>query len=154
MTYTVRRPRPIAGSLGMLFGAAALMLVLVQFWAGPFAPQQQASVSIGEFAAEISKSAARELLGKPQPAPEARPWDIDRILHSVAAGLAGMAVVIGMLSYLLRESIAPAGFAILLGSAAIVFQLFTWMILVVMGTLIIVAIIYNFQEIIESAFGG
>ena len=77
MTETVPSipPRPTAGLVGFLFGAAALILVLVHFWAGPFAPQQDAAVSIGEIAAEIRNSAVRGLteatwaVHHPQPAP-------------------------------------------------------------------------------------
>lgn len=47
------------GWSGFATGAAALVLTLVLFWAGPFVPRQAASVRIGEMAAEIAQSAAR-----------------------------------------------------------------------------------------------
>ncbi|MGC9420775.1 MAG: hypothetical protein ACP5EN_17555, partial [Rhodovulum sp.] len=59
MSDTAPAPRAVLGWLGFATGAAALILTIVVFWAGPFAPQQTAGVSLGELAAEIAKSAAR-----------------------------------------------------------------------------------------------
>lgn len=142
------RPSPYAGGLGFALGAAALLLVLVQFWAGPFAPQQDAAVTIGEFAGEVRKAATRALLDQPQPAAQAVPWDVDRVLTLVAAVLAGGAVILGLAALVRHEPWRPAAGAVILGAGAVLFQFFAWTVLLVVGALIIVAILNNIGDIL------
>jgi len=150
MSSIAKTVRPIAGNFGFLVGACALILVMVNFWAGPFAPQQDASVSIGEIAADIRQAAKRALSGEAQPDPVSAPWDIDRVLGAVAATLAGLAVILGLAGFVRRETWRPAAAAMTLGVSAVVFQLFTWMVLVVVGCIILYAIIQN----IDGILGG
>jgi hypothetical protein len=140
--------RPIAGYVGLVLGAVALLMVLVHFWSGPFAPQQRTGVSIGEIAADIRASATRAITGAPQPAPQARPWTADRTLKTVTAVVAGLAVILGILGLVRRETWRPSAAAIVLAAGAITFQLFTWAILLIAGSLIIAAIIYNIGDIL------
>jgi len=51
-------PHSTAGLASFVIGAIALLLVLVQFAAGPFASQQRASVTVGEIAAEMREAEA------------------------------------------------------------------------------------------------
>lgn len=141
-------PRPVSGYLGIVFGAAALLLVMTHFWAGPFAPQQRATVSIGELAAEIRKSAKRRLADAPRQERKTRPWNVDRTLKVVASLLAGLALILGLVGFVRKEAWRPAIGAATLGGATIAFQLFTWVILAVIGTMIIVAILANIGDII------
>jgi len=150
VTEHLTHPRPIAGYLGFAVGAVALLLVLMHFWGGPFAPQQGASVSLGEFAAEIRQAATRTITGASQPAPESTPWDIDRGLKLVTALLAGIAVILGAAGIVRRENRRPAIAAIALGGVAVVFQFFVWMALLLVGALLISAIISN----IDGILGG
>ena len=142
--------RPIAGFFGFALGALALILVLVHFWAGPFAPQQRASVTVGEIAGEIREAAIRKLKGTPQPKPVPAKWDSDRILKLVAAVLAGLAVVTSVAALVRREAWRPAVAGIALGTSAVAFQVFTWTILVLAGAIILYAIIHN----IDGILGG
>lgn len=149
MTANATAPsRPMAGFIGLALGAAALLIVLVHFWVGPFAPQQRVTVTVGEVAAEIRQAAVRKLKGLPQPKAEAAPWNSDRILKLVAALLAGTAIIAGVVSLVRRETWRPAVGGIALGAGAIAFQVFTWAILVVAGALILVAIIQNITGIL------
>ncbi|VAX07848.1 hypothetical protein MNBD_ALPHA03-1971 [hydrothermal vent metagenome] len=141
-------PRPVAGYFGIVFGAAALLLVMAHFWAGPFAPQQRTTVSIGEFAAEIQKSAKRRLAGGPRQERKIRPWTIDRTLKVVVSVLAGLALILGVVGFVRKEAGRPAIGAVTLGVAAIGFQLFTWVVLAVLGTMIVVAILANIGDIL------
>ena len=125
-------PNPTAGLIGFAIGAAAILLVLVHFWAGPFAPQPDVGVSIGELAGEIRDSAARALSGEAQPEPSAATWDIDRILRLVAAILAGTAIVLGLLAFVRRENWRPAAGAVGLGVSAMLFQVFVWFLVIVL----------------------
>jgi len=139
---------PITGFIGLALGATALLVVLVHFWVGPFAPQQRVTVTVGEIAAEMRQAAVRKLKGLPQPKPASAPWDSDRILKLIAALLAGSAVIAGVVSLVRRETWRPAVGGIALGAGAIAFQVFTWAILVVAGALILFAIIQNITGIL------
>ncbi len=135
-------PNPTAGLIGFAIGAAAILLVLVHFWAGPFAPQPDVGVSIGELAGEIRDSAARALSGAEQPSAESAPWDIDRILKLVAAILAGTAIVLGLFAFVRGETWRPAAGAIALGASAMVFQVFVWVVVVFLCFLVAIAFIH------------
>lgn len=148
MADTISPPRPIAGYMGFLLGAVALILVLTHFWAGPFAPQQRASVSVGEIAAEMRESAKRALTGATQPAPESPPWDIDRVLKAVTGALAALAAVLGVFAFVRHESRRPAIGAVALGAAAVTFQLFTWMVLAILGVVLLGMIMQNITGIL------
>ena len=142
------QPKSIAGMVSFVTGALALLMVLAHFWNGPIAPQQRASVTVGEIAAEIRQSALRKLKGQPQPAPVAEPWTIDKTLKLIASLLAGTAVVAGAASYVRKERLRAAIAGSVLGASAITFQLFTWTILIIAGAIIFDAIISNISGIL------
>lgn len=97
--------KPVAfGLSGLLLGGFALCLVLVHFVSGPFAPQQELGVTLGELTSDIFKSAARDMVGRAQPAPETIPWNIDRILRGAKMAGAVVAMLLG-LAALLRGAI-------------------------------------------------
>ncbi len=147
-------PNPVLGWSGFAIGAAALILTIVVFWAGPFAPQQSAGVSIGELAADIAKSAARSVAGQPQPEPVSPPRDIDDYLEIVVGVLAGLAIVVGVAALIRYESRRVALSGIALGGLAVGFQLFTWTIMLIVGVLAISAIIYALRDAFGDIFGG
>ena len=89
MTAPARPPRATFGWLGFAIGGTALLLTLVTFWAGPFAPQQAAGINLGELAAEIAKSAARSVAGQPQPAAVSAAKTIDDYLGICVGGARG-----------------------------------------------------------------
>ena len=136
-------PKPIAGYIGFALGAATLIIVLVHFWAGPFAPQQSVSISVGTVAAEIRQAASRAMTGAPQPAPEAREWDIDKVIEVSSATFAGLAIIVGLLGIVRHEPKRPAAGGIALGLSAVTFQFLTWMVLLLVGAFIYYAIIEN-----------
>jgi len=142
-TTTGFEQRPVLGVIGFGFGAIALLAVLVHFWVGPLAPQQQTGVSIGELAGEIAKSAARKMAGMEQPAPATSPWDMDRYLKLATAVMAGLAAVFGVAGFVCKERTRPAKAALFFAATAITFQLFTWAVLMLVGVLIIHVILSN-----------
>ena len=141
--------RLTAGNAGFLFGGIALILVLVQFAAGPFAPQQTIGVSIGEIAAEIRQSAANALAGQTAPEPQVSAWNIDRILSVIAAVTAGAAILLGMLAFILRENRKTAAYALTLGVGAVLFQMFVWTIMLVAGVFLLIGIMQNLDSILD-----
>lgn len=154
MSDTSPIARAPLGWSGFAAGAAALILTLVLFWAGPFAPQQSAGVSIGELAAEIAKSAARSVAGQPQPAPVPVPRTIDDHLAVAVGVLAGLAVVLGVASLIRHEHKRAALSGICLGAAAIGIQLFAYAIMMIAGAVVLFGIVYALRDTFGDMFGG
>ena len=146
--------KPWSGLVGMVLGAIALVLTLFLHSAGPLDPQPTIGQSIGEIAADIRQSALRGLKGEPQPSPQAHPWNQDRILGTSAYVLAGLAVVLGILGFVLRENRRVALAAVGFGGLAIGFQLFVWTVMIIAGVIIIGYILANITEILGGIAGG
>ncbi|MBV2358911.1 hypothetical protein KUH32_03920 [Thalassococcus sp. CAU 1522] len=147
-------PPAVLGWLGFAFGAAALVLTIVMFWAGPFAPQQSAGVSLGELAADIARSAARSVAGQPQPEPETPLRDIDDVLQIGVGLLAALAVVAGMAGLVRRETGRAALAGMSLGALAVGFQLFTWTVMAIVGGLAVAAVVYALRDAFGDILGG
>ncbi|WP_420863607.1 hypothetical protein [Algirhabdus cladophorae] len=135
--------KPVLGVIGFFVGAAAILLVLIHFWAGPFAPQQPAGVTLGELAGDIAKNAARKAIGLDPAEQDLIPqvWDIDRYLEIIAPILAGLAGIFGVAGLVCNEKWRFSGAAILFAVVAVVFQLFAFTILMLVGVLLIYAIL-------------
>lgn len=151
---TGTRPAATLGWIGFSVGAVALVLTLVVFWAGPFAPQQEAGVTLGELAADIAKSAARSVAGRPQPAPVAAPMTVDDYLEIGVGTLAGLAIVIGVASFVRRERRRAALSGIALGGLAVGVQFFAWSVMMLVGGLVIVGIMAALRDVFGEIFGG
>lgn len=154
MANTAKAPDATLGWIGFAVGAAALILTLVIFWAGPFAPQQTAGVSLGELAADIAKSAARSVAGQPQPEPVARPRTIDDHLEIGVGVLAGLAIVLGVAALVRHERKRAALSGIALGGLAVAVQIFAWSIMMIVGALVIIGIMAALRDVFGDIFGG
>lgn len=154
MADAAEMPKATLGWLGFATGASALILTIVIFWAGPFAPQQSAGVTLGELAAEIAQSAARSVAGQAQPGPVAPVRNIDDYLAVGVGLLAGLAIVTGIASFIRHERRRVALSGVTLGALAVGFQLFTWTVMLIAGGLMIAAIIYALRDAFGDIFGG
>ncbi len=154
MTETAPPPRSVFGWSGFALGAATLILTLALFWAGPFAPQQDTGVTLGELAADIAKSAARSVAGLEQPAPAARPLDVDDYLDILVGVLAGVAIVLGMAGLIRHERTRVAVSGMALGGLAVGIQLFAWTVMMIVGALVISAVMYALRDAFGDIFGG
>ncbi len=142
------------GWIGFAVGAAALVLTLVTFWAGPFAPQQAAGVTLGELAADIAKAAARSVAGQEQPPPVAVPWTIDKYLEIAVGVLSGFAILIGVAAFVRHEQKRAAMSGIALGGLAMAVQFFAWTIGMIVGGLVLVGVLYALRDTFGGMFGG
>ncbi len=146
--------RPVFGWIGFSAGAAALLAALFVFWAGPFAPQQSAGVTLGELAAEIGKSTLRAAAGMDQPAPVATDRDLDDFLQIGVAMLGGLAIVLSVIGLLRHEQMRPAIAGVAVGLGAILFQFFAMAFFALLGVLVIMALVNSFSDVFSGLFGG
>lgn len=142
-------PNPLRtwGLWAVLTGALALALVLVQIVGPTFEPKPSVGTQIGEIAGEIKRSAWRSFLGLPRPEPELKSASVWSYLALAAPILGIFAVVLSLISGLLRENWRYPVYGVSLGAGAIVFQFFWWMALLVAAVLLLVAIIENIGDI-------
>ncbi|NOE26681.1 hypothetical protein [Ruegeria sp. HKCCD6157] len=145
---------PVFGWVGFCIASLALLAALFVFWAGPFAPQQTAGVSLGELAAEIGKSTLRAAAGMEQPEPVARARDLDDFLRIGVAMLGGLAIVISAVGILRHEKRRPAIAGMVIGTGAILFQFFAFAFFALLGVLVIMALLNSFSDVFSGLFGG
>ena len=124
MTLDLRpRPRAVLGRLGLVLGLAAFLIVLAHGWAGPFAPRPEGAGTLAETAVEGLAFARRLLTGEGAGAAPPR-WTVDRVLAAVAGGLAGLAVLSGLVGMARREPPVPALAGALLAAGAVALPVF------------------------------
>ena len=138
--------------MGFVFGAVSLVAAVTLFWAGPFAPQPSAGVSLGELTAEIGKSAVRSWVGLEQPAPQIVQRNVDDYLEIVVAAIASISIVLGVGAFIRREKLRLAIGAGALGAFTIIFQFFIWYSLVLIFVLLVWAIYQGFGEAVSGIF--
>ncbi|MCB1493647.1 MAG: hypothetical protein KDJ77_17920 [Rhodobiaceae bacterium] len=135
------------GFWAVLVGAVALTLVFAQMVGPSFEPRPSVGTQIGEIAGDIRRSAWRSFFGLPNQTPEAASPSIWMYVAFAAPILGIAAVVLSVISGVLRENWRFPACGIAFGVAAIVFQYFWWIALVVAGVVILAAIIGSIGEI-------
>ncbi len=145
---------PVFGWAGFCLAALALFAALFVFWAGPFAPQQSAGVTLGELAAELGKSTLRAAAGMEQPAPVAPTRDLDDFLQIGVAMLGGLAIVVSVIGILRHEKRRPAIAGVVIGTGAILFQFFAMAFFAFLGALVIMGLLNSFSDVFSGLFGG
>ncbi|WP_171131845.1 MULTISPECIES: hypothetical protein [unclassified Ruegeria] len=145
---------PVFGWIGFCVGALALFAALFVFWAGPFAPQHSAGVTLGELAAEIGKSTLRAAAGLDQPEPVAPTRDLDDLLQIGVAMLGGLAIVLSAMGFLRHERRRPALAGVAIGIGAILFQFFAFAVFAFLGVLLVMALLNSFSDVFSGLFGG
>ncbi|MHA3979619.1 hypothetical protein ACW9UR_18245 [Halovulum sp. GXIMD14794] len=135
------------GAWAVLTGALALTLVFAQMVGPSLQPGPSAATQVGEIAGEIKRSAWRSFFGLENPKPEPEPVAIWTYLAFAAPILGIIAVVLSLVSGVLRENWRYSVYGACLGVAAILFQYLWWLALLIAGVLLLVAIIENIGEI-------
>lgn len=135
------------GFWGIAAGALALLLVFIQIGGPMFEPKPSVGSQIGEIAGDIKRSAWRSFFGLPNEAPQAAGPSIWIYLGMAAPVFGIVAVILSIVSGIRRENWRLPVYATGLGVSAIVFQFFWWVLLVVLGVMLLVAIIENIGDI-------
>ncbi len=126
------------GFTGIALGSIALLMALIHFYAGPFAPQPSLEETVANKAVAIKEATIAKLKGEEiKKAPVVASLDTDKILNIAIAALGGLAFILGILGYALKEPLRVAGGAAILGGSAIAFQFLT----LALGAIIIVILV-------------
>ena len=142
------------GLWAVLIGAFALILVFVQIVGPMMTPKPPVGSQVGEIAGEITRSAWRSLLGLPKPEPEVVPVPIWTSFGIVAPALGVIAIVLSVISGVSRENWRYSVYGTGLGVAAVVFNYFWWVALLIVGAALLIAIIENIGSIFSFDFFG
>ncbi len=118
------RKRPVIGIFAIAFGASALMLAIVHFWAGPFDVQPTVETTVAEKAVAIRDATIAALKGEePAPPPPVETHrDLDDIARLATGVMAGLAIILAVVSMAMHESMRVASGGAILGGAALAFQ--------------------------------
>ncbi len=129
---------------GIGIGGLALLLALISFWAGPFAPQPSMETSIGEAAAKIRQSALDALAGREvKKSYTVKKYDIDDFINIATAVLGGLAILLAAISFAKNESKRAAGSAAALGVGAIAFQFIAMFAFALLAVILIGAVLVS-----------
>jgi hypothetical protein len=137
------------GFSAMVLGAAALVMVVLHFWAGPLAPQKSVERTIAEIAVNISREVARVVRDKPA-VTKPRVWNIDDTIRLAGAALAVLALILAAVGFVRREDFRPAVMGASLGGAAIAFQFVMWLALAALGLVLLWIVVSNLGEILSA----
>ncbi len=108
---------------GMLLGAAALLLAVVHFWAGPFSPQPSLERTVAETAVAIRDATVAAMRGEEiEDQRVSAKYDLDKKLEILAAVLGGCAIIAGVVAFAMGEPTRAAAGAAILGAGAIAFK--------------------------------
>lgn len=111
------------GFIAMTLGAAALLVAIVHFWAGPFAPSPTLEQVVADKAVSIKQATIAALRGEePKAAVQRQRMDADQWVSLTTALLGGLAIVLSVVAYAKKEPLRVAGGAAVLGASAMAFQ--------------------------------
>ncbi|ATM77142.1 hypothetical protein CRN79_15425 [Serratia fonticola] len=132
----------IFGWSGIALGGLALLLAMVHFYAGPFAPQQTLESLVAGKAVAIKESLLASLAGHQIPEKVSQPqYDVDRILKIVTAVLAVGAVVLGAIAGACKENPRAVSAAVMLGIGTLAFQIAMFAFGVVMAIFLVLLVL-------------
>jgi hypothetical protein len=135
------------GFWAVLAGALAVILVFAQIVGPTLEPTPSVASQIGEIAGDIKRSAWRSFLGLPKPEPVVEAVPVWRYLAFAGPILGVVALVLSLVSGVMRENWRYPVYGASLGAAAIVFQFVWWIAILVAGAMLLVAIIENIGDI-------
>lgn len=138
------------GLPGFLLAVASLSVILIQLSAY-FQPAEASSATvIGEFAAEIRKSAEGALSGERAPAPVPKPLRIALIVNVVALVAAGVAIVLGGMGLYRNGPHRLSCLALGIGTSTFLVQCVFWLAILICGVVLLVSVIENLGDIFDG----
>lgn len=152
----IETSRPYRLSLsGFVLGAAAFALVVLQFVAGPFAPQE--STTLGELAGNMARDAIDGFLRRDVATGGAESaWDIDRMLLIAAMIAAVLGIVLGVIGLIRHEAPRAVTAALVMSGTAVAAQFFATTLLMIIGAVLILGLFSMISDVFGdlNPFGG
>ncbi|MEL6168321.1 MAG: hypothetical protein AAFR35_06495 [Pseudomonadota bacterium] len=145
------------GFWAVLSGAVGLALVFYQIGAPMTEPKPSVGTQIGEIAGDMRRAAWRSFLGLETAESEvvAETPGLASYLAIIAPVLGVIALVLSLISGVKGENYRYPVYGACLGAAAVLFQFFWWLTLVIAGVLLLIAIIENLGDFFGGGwFGG
>jgi len=130
------------GRVGLIVGFLALLLSLVDFWAGPFSAQPSLESTVASKAASLRQATIDALKGNEVETTYVEPtWNADRVLSVAIPIISVIAIFLGVLSFVSREPSRVAGSSVAFGVSAIAFQFFAMYAMALLFVLIIAVVL-------------
>ena len=130
-----------AGFLAMFFSTIALLTVVTQLAAGPFAPQPTLEESVADLIIGVTDVLEKRSSGETAQALAHDAWDVDRILITLSISMAGIAMLFGMFALARNEPRLPALVGFGLGAGTLFVVWLQWLALIIVGALLLAAIV-------------
>lgn len=129
------------GLIAIAIGGIALLLALLHFWAGPFSPQPTLETVVADQAVSIRDATIKALKGEEYRELRETHWDTDKIVDVLTVALAGLALILSMLSFARREPFYVAAGGVVLGISAIAFQFLAMYAMLLLVVLLVVVVL-------------
>lgn len=130
--------------LGIALGGIALLLALVHFWAGPFAPQPTLESFVADKVTDIRDATIAAANGERSQSSFSNNRDLDDYTRIATAVMGGLALILAIIGLANKEPRRSAMGAAALGISAIVFQFVAMYAMALLVVLIICAVVSRF----------
>ena len=129
------------GFIGIGFGAVALLLALVHFWAGPFSAVPTLETTIADKAASIRTATLRALKGEEYRELAKSNWSTDKVTNVTTAVFGGLALIFSILALAKHEPKRVVLGGAVLGVSAIAFQFIAMYAMALLVVLLVFAVL-------------
>ena len=108
-------------TLGLGFGALALLIAIVHFWVVAAAPSPPIEDMIADKVVAIRDATVDRLTGRVKEPQSDGSWDREQMVIAATSLLGGLAIVLAVFGFVRKESLRPCIGAAVLGVAAVAF---------------------------------
>ncbi len=132
------------GLSGIALGTIALLIAVVSFWAGPFAPKPTVETEVAGKVFSLKKAVLKGLLSESSAKPTYQPepkWNIDKTITVLIPVIAVFAMLLGLFSFINKEPIRVATGAAMTGLSAIAFQFIALYAFAIILVVVVIAVI-------------
>ena len=129
------------GFIGIGFGAVALLLALVHFWAGPFSAVPTLETTIADKAASIRTATLKALKGEEYREVTKSNWSTDKVANVTTAVFGGLALIFSILALSKHEPKRVVVGGAVLGVSAIAFQFIAMYAMALLVVLLVFAVL-------------
>lgn len=132
----------------ILLAGIALVISLTALSITFNAPAPPAEETVADFVLGVRDAILRRESGELGP-PRAPAWSFSDIVRIASPAMGVIAILLAIVGAARRESPRFVTYGIVLGTAAILLQLFFWMLLVICGMILLVEVVRNLDSIMD-----